>query len=408
MNHIYFRNLISDLWAKKIIVLLVILLCTGLFSFLGYRNAKAPSTLSEEEQQELADYEEKISNYDSQIQELTDNLAAQKTQMDDFKVYIDNAVYMKLDPQNHAIASVNFTINNAECLDLVIPALTNYINNGEMTEDIAALAKDGFSIYWKELIWCDNVGNIFTICTRNCTQEDAAVVMDLIVTAVKNRTADFRGLYGNFDLVEERSCYPAQDPGIATEQYNKQNTMTSYDNAYADLQNRLSSLKETKRTFIEEKTPDSVHATPANIRKTVLLYAVFGILAGLLLSCLFFLFRYILGDGIHSSKDLTDYGLLHFSDGSEICFLAAKRNFKILSILPLSKSAVATAFASEWETKLSETFASSDISLVPFSYEAEGCILLLEAGRTTYHALDEQLAHLKKCDIPVMGYLMCE
>ena len=408
MNHIYLRNLLSDLWSKKIPVLVVIFLCTGLFSFLGYKNAKAPSTLSEEEKQKLTDYQAKLSDYDSQIQELTDNLAAQKTQIDDFKVYIDNALYMKLDPQNHAIASVNFTINNAERLDLVLPALTNYVNNGEMTEDLSALAKDSFSIYWKELTWCGSTGNIFTICTRNCNQDDANAVMDFIVTAVKNKTSDFCGLYGNYDLSEERSCYPAQDSGIAGEQYNKQNTMTSYDNAYADLQNRLSSLKENKQTFIEEKTPDSVNATPANLRKTVLLYAIFGILAGLLLSCLFFLFRYILGDGIHSSKDLKDYGLLHFTESSEICFLAVKRNLKSLSILSLSQSDASLSFGSNLETKLSKAAASSGISLVPFSYEVEGCILLLEAGKTTYHALDEKLAHLEKCGISVVGYFMCE
>lgn len=408
MNHIYFRNLLKDLWTKKFFVLLFVILCMGLLAFFGYRSAKAPSTLSEAEQQELDDYKQKLSDYDSQIQELSENLAAQKSQIDDFKVYMDNSIYMKLDPQNHAIATVNFTIANPERLDLLVPAMTDYVNNGAMTEDISALAKEEFSIYWKEMTWCGSSGTVFTICTRNCTEDDANAVMDYISTAVKNKIPDWRGLYGNFDLAEDRSSYPAQDAGIASEQYNKQNTMTSYDNTYADLQNRLSSTKEGKRTFIEEKTPKSANATPANVLKTVLIYAVFGVIAGFVLSCIFFLFKYILGDGIHSSRDLADYGLLHFTKASEIAFLADKKQWKQLSLLPLSESETAKSLMAEQESQLNELFSSTNCQLSPFSFEAEGCVLVLEAGRTTYHALDEQLARLEKCGIQVLGYLMCE
>lgn len=401
-NHIYLRNLLSDLWKKKFVVLIVMLAAMVAVGVLGFFNSKKPSSLSQKEQEEVDLYEERLADYDEQIKQLETDLAAQKEEIEGYRTYIDESIYMKLDPDNHAIASVSFTVQNAERADLVIPALLEYFNTGAIFEDIAVLAGDSYSIYWKEMSWCGSNNIIFNCLTRNCTEEDATAVMDYICTAITNKAPEFIGLYGNFELIPDRSCYLTPDAGIASEQFNKQSTMMSYDNNYADLTNRLTSTKEGKNTYIEEHTPASIAATSENVALATAVYALVGLIAGLLLSILFFLFRYILGDRIHNSRDMADYDLLHLLDAKEVEFLSKKKDHKSLCLVTLSETEIAGTTTAALREGL------EGLCKEEFSYECDSCVLVLEAGVSTYHKLDETLAKMDKCAVEVLGYVMVE
>lgn len=401
MNHIYFRNLVEDLWKKKVFVLIFLVLTTAVFAFLGFKSSKTPVSLSEEEKQELADYKERLAAYDSQMEELEKNLADQKAQIEDFQKYVEESIYMKLDPQNFGTATAAFTVTGTDQAGYILPALTDYVNNGGLSDDLSALAGDAYSQYWKEMTGCGVNGLVFSIWYSDCTVADAEKVMDYMCTAIENKKAGLMETYGAFELQAERSSYPNQDAGRATGQYNNQTTLTSYHNTYADLENRLLSLKESKKTYIEDKTPDV--AEQKNVVLTILIYVIVGALAGLLLSCLFFLFRYILGDKIRSSRDLTDYGMLHFTGVDDISFLAARKGISEIGFLSLSVKDAAQKLAADYIEKLEGNVAVSD-----FSYEKDCCVLILEAGCSTYHELDETLAKLEKCEVNLLGYIISE
>ena len=110
LKTLYIRNIAQELLAKKKAVAIFIAICAALFAVLGIRQGNTAYTLSQEEQEEIAEYQDKIREYDEALADIGKSQEEVEKQVAELQEYVDNSIYMQIDPQNIQVVSAQYGI----------------------------------------------------------------------------------------------------------------------------------------------------------------------------------------------------------------------------------------------------------------------------------------------------------
>ena len=102
---LYVRNVLGDLLSRKKAVGTFIVICAVLFGILGLRQGGKTVELTEEQKQEIEDYNTKIAEYDASIEDTKKCVEEADAQIKDLQDYVDNSIYMQIDPNNVQVIS---------------------------------------------------------------------------------------------------------------------------------------------------------------------------------------------------------------------------------------------------------------------------------------------------------------
>ena len=180
IKNIYFRDLLTDLHKKRVIVILFIIVSTLVFAFLGYQKFGVQTALSEEQQEEIDTYNKRLEEYDKAIADASEGVKLSEEQVLSLQEYVDNSIYMKLDSQNIQVVSIQYGIVTEGNVGNIYNALAYYINEGGLKE---ALDDENLSLdikYWREIIFPSLSGNVMNITIYHYDAEQAQKVMDYL------------------------------------------------------------------------------------------------------------------------------------------------------------------------------------------------------------------------------------
>ena len=130
LKTLYVRNVLEDLIKKKVAVGSFIVICAVLFGMLGIVQGGKAVTETEEQKQEIEEYNAKIAEYDSAIEDTQNAIAEADKQIESLQEYIDNSIYMQIDPNNIQTLSVQYGLKTSNNVGNILNSFITYINDG--------------------------------------------------------------------------------------------------------------------------------------------------------------------------------------------------------------------------------------------------------------------------------------
>lgn len=431
LKSLYLRNLLTDLYKRKIIVIAFVIICTCGFAFLGYKNAKPQSFLSDAQQQELDNYNEKLSEYDAAIAAAEEGLKLAQTQAEEEQRYIDNSIYMKLDAQNIHVASAQYSVQETSNTGNVLSSLVLYINEGGLKNALSEEFADLDVKYWREIITCSTSGNVLNLTILHYDADQVQQILAIAEERIMQYTSEVKKVQGNFNLVKQGSSnYVKADSAVTTAQNNHRNTLKGYLSNITDFNNKVISNQTSKQTYIDKNAPAFLSTPGSSAKKEVLKYAIVGILFGMVLPCAFFALRYILDNRLRSKEDITKSALnvlgsynVNAQEQNElersiiaIQILAEQQNITSIYLDCLQDDDMTKRVAEQYKNDL--TLDKLDVVSGTHVYEdgielknmvsCRHAILIAEAGKTTYTQLEQHIALCKRFSVEILGCIVIE
>lgn len=429
-NHIYFHDLMTDLRRNRKKVFLFMAVSVMTFFLLGYQKAPYfPRTLSEEEQEEMEIHELVLEVCDKLIADAKEGIALAEGQISDQQEYVEQSIYMKLDPQNIQAASVVYRIVAAERIDEIYGALACYLREGGLAEDLAG--KDGGpdTKYWREVTFCSLSGDSLcvTIYHYDASQvrDRMAMVKQCLLAQVPSVAAD----YGAFSLRETDSAYYVKsDQEVFYTQNDSLERLKASVMDCSDYTDKLASQEKTKQTYLKNNAPSGL------LQKSVwesaglwIRYMAVGLLFGMVLPCVYFLLSYIMGDRIRSCDGLKEYGLSavgRYLSGETsrpeldrpvmlLRLLSEQNRWDAVFLSALDESGPLQEAVLAYQETLAQAglpaFGSCHLEEsaeeLGHLVETKNCVLFLQIAKTTYAQLEAQINLCQKFDVTILGYV---
>ncbi len=424
----YLKNIFDDFIKNWKIITVIAIVLMVILGGIGYSRAFVMGHLSKEQQEEIDAYNEQLETYDKQIEEMEINLANAEEEAAKVQEYIDNSLYMKLDGQNLQVATVQYAVVDTANAYNILYALATYINTGGLQEDIAKEYGDTEAGYLKETISCAITANLLDITVIHYDKEEASKALKLICESVENYVPGVTEVHGAFNWKKtDISEYSKVDMNVTNTQNARVDSLNSYMSAQANYSGTKASYISSKDTYIEDNTPEVMEASAPG-PKLIVIYAIFGILLGIVLPFVVFSLRYLLSDHIRSEKELKNSGinvLASYSSGDayknelersvmDIEFLMKryqtdgvfidaiydaddikKASDDITSALKEKDIAVSTGYA-----------VGEDASELKEMIDKKYCIIAVKAGKNTYPQLAKQMDICRKFDVAVCGCIL--
>lgn len=280
----------------------------------------------------------KLSNPSAVQDELTDKekeavneYLVLKESLDGQTEYIENSLYMQLDPYNFVVTNFQFYIETEDESDLTsaVLALRNYIGNGSMAAGIAednealssAYVQDIFYIYAMDYS-SQNISKIVNLKYYTPDEETAEAIADGVYAQIDKFSASLQQTIGNHKI---SLMYQTQgnflDKVIQTGQENYAKTYdtnkTNVDAAYAALSDKQ---KAAAKEMLEEKNSEesespeiegqNVAPVKVSISKK---YFVVGAFLGIILMACLIVFLYLINGTVKMPEEIRNgYGFSYF------------------------------------------------------------------------------------------------
>lgn len=431
LKSLYLRNLITDLYQKKIAVIIFIIACTVIFSFWGYKEALPQAFLSDAQQEELDVYNKKLSEYDVSIAAAQESLELAQMQAMEQKKYIDNSIYMKLDAQNIQVASTQYSVQNSSNTGNILSALSMYINEGGLKNALSEEFSDLDVKYWREIITCSTSGNVLNVTILHYDATQVQQILAITEERIMEYTSEVKNVQGAFELVKLGSSnYVKADSTVTTAQNNHRNTLKNYLSNVTDFNNKVISNQTTKQNYIERSTPTFVSAFPSNPGKQIIKYAMVGLMFGVMLPSTFFVLKYILDNRLRSKEDITNSRLnvlgSYNSKNQEINdlahsiiamqILAQQQGMSAIYLNCLEDDELTKQVAERYQRELASDVLSVAMGSHVYEDGAElknmvfcrHTILMAEVGKTTYGQLEKYIELCRRFSVEVLGCIVIE
>ena len=311
---LYIRNILRDLWASRAKAAAFTAVCIAVSIAFAMRPG-TPVNLTDGQKEELAAYEQQLDEYDAAISDIEASIRENDRQTKELRTYVDNSIYMHLDPDNIQTATVQYGLQTEGNVGNILNSFITYINDGGLRESVPAGDADLQPEYWRDVVSSYINSNILNITVLHYDADRCARIMNLIKQRLQEQIPEIQAVQGGFTLTEmESTQYVKADAGIVNTQNGYLNSLKGFETSSADLHNRLISYRNNKSSYMENNAPDfasdAEKAGQEESRgKRVMKYALAGILFGLVLSCAVLLLRYIISDRLRSKEDLRDTGL---------------------------------------------------------------------------------------------------
>lgn len=431
LKTLYIRNIIQDLLAMKKAVALFIGLSAALFAVLGVRQGNVVHTLTEEQRQELTEYQEKIDEYYAALADIDKSLEEVDKQVAEVQEYVDNSIYMQIDPQNVQVVSTQYGIQTGGNVGNIYNSFITFINDGGMKESLPEESQNLKVEYWRDILNSYQSGNVLTITVIHHDAVQAQQIMDIVKQRIQDHIPQVKNVQGDFNLIDMgSSAYVKSDVNIVNGQNGHRNNLRGFTNSRADLHNKRVSTRNNKDSFIEKNEPDTLEAPTSNKMVTIIKYILVGIIFGIVLPCAGIALRYIFSDRLRTARDLKNSSLnvlgtwteraKHYPQMERIIMdiqaLAQDAQLTSVYINTLSQDELSKNISADYAKALTEaglpaqagTSVSEQASELKNMIACKGCILVAQAGKATYSQLEQQLALCARFKVTVLGCVVIQ
>lgn len=431
LKTLYVRNVLEDLIKKKVAVGSFIVICAVLFGMLGIVQGGKAVTETEEQKQEIEEYNAKIAEYDSAIEDTQNAIAEADKQIESLQEYIDNSIYMQIDPNNIQTVSVQYGLKTSNNVGNILNSFITYINDGGLKEELSDTDEDLKVKYWRDVVNCYQSGNNFFIVVINSDMDQAKRIMSIIKERVMNYVPKVKSLQGEFSLEElKTSEYVKTDTGVVNNQNNNRNNLKNYTTNRADLNNKLIGFQNSKKTYIEKNEPDNLKAADTNTKVLMVAYILLGILFGAVIAFIIVALKYIFGDTLRTANDIkeSDLNLLGTYSTLNQYKPDLERSKMDVEVLAKAKNADKVFFYVMSDDEISKKVAkdygdimkASGIAVETGSNISESaeelkkmiacgnCVFIAEVGKTTYRQLELQTRLCERFKTAVLGCVVVE
>ncbi len=431
LKTLYVRNVLEDLIKKKVAVGIFIAVCAVLFGMLGIVQGGKAVTQTEEQKQEIEEYNAKIAEYDSAIEDTQNAIAEADKQIESLQEYIDNSIYMQIDPNNIQTVSVQYGLKTSNNVGNILNSFITYINDGGLKEELSEADQDLKVKYWRDVVNSYQSGNNFFIVVINSDMDQAKRIMSIIKERVMDYVPKVKNLQGDFSLEElKTSEYVKTDSGVVNNQNNNRNNLKNYTTNRADLNNKLVGFQNSKKNYIEKNEPDNLKAADTNTKVLMVAYVLLGILFGAVIAFVIVALKYILGDTLRTANDIRESDLNLIGTYSalnqykpdlerskmDVEVLAKTKNADKVFFYAMSDDEVSKKVAKDYE----ESLKASGIAVETGSKITEdaeelkkmiacgSCVFVAEVGKTTYRQLEQQTRLCERFQTAVLGCVVVE
>lgn len=431
LKTLYVRNVLEDLIKKKVAVGIFIVICAVLFGMLGIVQGGKAVTETEEQKQEIEEYNVKIAEYDSAIEDTQNAIAEADKQIESLQEYIDNSIYMQINPNNIQTVSVQYGLKTSNNVGNILNSFITYINDGGLKEELSDADEDLKVKYWRDVVNCYQSGNNFFIVVINSDMDQAKRIMSIIKERVMNYVPKVKSLQGEFSLEElKTSEYVKTDTGVVNNQNNNRNNLKNYTTNRADLNNKLIGFQNSKKTYIEKNEPDNLKAADTNTKVLMVAYILLGILFGAVIAFIIVALKYIFGDTLRTANDIkeSDLNLLGTYSTLNQYKPDLERSKMDVEVLAKAKNADKVFFYVMSDDEISKKVAkdygdimkASGIAVETGSNISESaeelkkmiacgnCVFIAEVGKTTYRQLELQTRLCERFKTAVLGCVVVE
>ena len=431
LKTLYVRNVLEDLIKKKVAVGSFIVICAVLFGMLGIVQGGKAVTETEEQKQEIEEYNAKIAEYDSAIEDTQNAIAEADKQIESLQEYIDNSIYMQIDPNNIQTVSVQYGLKTSNNVGNILNSFITYINDGGLKEELSDADEDLKVKYWRDVVSCYQSSNNLIVTVVHSDMDQAKRIMSIIKERVMNYVPKVKNLQGDFSLEElKTSEYVKTDTGVVNNQNNNRNNLKNYTTNRADLNNKLIGFQNSKKTYIEKNEPDNLKAADTNTKVLMVAYILLGILFGAVIAFVIVALKYILGDTLRTANDIKESDLSLLGTYSalnqykpdlerskmEVEVLAKAKNADKVFFYVMSDDEVSKKVAKDYEDSLKASgIAVETGSNISESAEelkkmiaCGNCVFIAEVGKTTYRQLEQQTRLCERFQTAVLGCVVVE
>lgn len=428
---LYVRTVIRDLLDRKVAVALCVILFAVVFLIIGMQQGKKVVVLSEEQQKEIDVYQEKLNDYDTVIADVEKSLAEADKQVEELQKYVDNSIYMKIDPQNIQTAAVQYGVQTDGNVGNICNSFITFINDGAMKEGLAEKYPELQVEYWKDIISSYQSANTLTVTVIHYDPELAKQILEIVKKRIDEYSPTVKTLQGDFTLVEMgTSEFVKSDVNLVNSQNGHRNNLKNYISNRADFNNKLTSNKTSKESYIEKNEPESLTVPQNGGRMQLIKYMLVGIVFGIVLPCVWIVLRFIMSDRLRSKEELSESGLNVigiYSDGKttdaelerscmDVQVLVSANNLETVFLNLLHDDEISQKAAEGYEKSLRKAEILSEFgSNVYESAEQlkkmiakKSCILVAEAGKTTFSQLEQQQELCRRFQVCVLGCIVIE
>ena len=423
LKTLYVRNVLEDLIKKKVAVGIFIVICAVLFGMLGIVQGGKAVTETEEQKQEIEEYNVKIAEYDSAIEDTQNAIAEADKQIESLQEYIN--------PNNIQTVSVQYGLKTSNNVGNILNSFITYINDGGLKEELSDADEDLKVKYWRDVVNCYQSGNNFFIVVINSDMDQAKRIMSIIKERVMNYVPEVKSLQGDFSLEElKTSEYVKTDTGVVNNQNNNRNNLKNYTTNRADLNNKLIGFQNSKKTYIEKNEPDNLKAADTNTKVLMVAYVLLGILFGAVIAFVLVALKYILGDTLRTANDIKESNLNLLGTYSalnqykpdlerskmDVEVLAKAKNADKVFFYVMSDDEISKKVAKDYE----DIMKASGIAVETGSNISESaeelkkmiacgnCVFIAEVGKTTYRQLELQTRLCDRFKTAVLGCVVVE
>ena len=431
LKTLYVRNVLEDLIKKKVAVGSFIVICAVLFGMLGIVQGGKAVTETEEQKQEIEEYNAKIAEYDSAIEDTQNAIAEADKQIESLQEYIDNSIYMQIDPNNIQTVSVQYGLKTSNNVGNILNSFITYINDGGLKEELSDTDEDLKVKYWRDIVSCYQSSNNLIVTVVHSDMDQAKRIMSIIKERVMNYVPKVKNLQGDFSLEELKiSEYVKTDTGVVNNQNNNRNNLKNYTTNRADLNNKLIGCQNSKKTYIEKNEPDNLKAADTNTKVLMVAYILLGILFGAVIAFVIVALKYILGDTLRTANDIKESDLSLLGTYSapnqykpdlerskmDVEVLAKAKNADKVFFYVMSDDEISKKVAKDYE----ESLKASGIAVETGSNISESaeelkkmiacgnCVFIAEVGKTTYRQLEQQTRLCERFKTAVLGCVVVE
>ncbi|WP_024293393.1 hypothetical protein [Lacrimispora indolis] len=431
IKSIYLRNIYGEIMKRKKLLLAFVLLSALVFAAVGYQKGADGAQLSEEQEKKVQDYQNTIADYDNTISELDQSLELVQKQIDQLQEYVDHSIYMKLDYQNIYAASAQFAISNTGGTGNVLNSFTYFINEGGLLSGLSEEYGDVDARYLKEIIMCSTGSNILNITVYHQDEDQAKKLLESIEKLIDEQTPVIAKTQGAFTIQEiSSSSFTKADVNVANTQNSNTNNLKNFLNNKVDLENKRISQVNGKSSYIEKNETKINAIAPVNPFKEGMKFAVTGAVFGILILWCFYSIKYILGNSLKSKEDLLSAnlpviatyssakGYLPSLDRTALDIQLWSEQYQMSGIFinALSEDELAKKVVGDYKDRISQLDLSvdtggcvnDDAGELRNMINAKYSIMIVQAGKTSYSQISEQIGVCEKFGVKILGYVVVE
>ncbi len=436
MRTIYIRNLFRGYWKKKWLIIVGLIVFVLIFGYIGLRRAY-PERMDASLAAEIEEYNEQVATYDEAIAEYQENLETAEAELAAEQEYVENSLYMQIDPEEVQKASVQYiltvpdapsTSEENNLLTSDINAMKAYVEDGSFMSELTERLDLEGSNYWSELIELSSTGKAVTLSVIHYDMEQAEEILAEAIDLVEAYKPTVEENFGEFTMTSQGiSTQVYADSAVLTAQNKEMTNLRTYRTNVADLRTKLATQRTNRKNYIEQYQPTGTSSSP---RRTLLEFGAVGVIAGIIVPLLIYAVYYTLSNRIKGKEELQAAGI------SVIAYYRPKKGYvpsldkAVVNLLLLKQKNQAdrislctlgeSAALEQVEKDLTEALADKDLDVCVTQQGAEDAeslekqseignhLMLVEAGRTTYTQLEEQIQFCESLNINIWGCIVVE